>query len=78
MAQGLRRGRAGFASGLTLGFTLGVGGIAGIFIGLIADISGSLTFAMQLLIIPIAIAPILALFIRYKIKPAKKTAAKST
>ena len=78
MAQELLPGRAGFASGLTLGFTLGVGGIAGIFIGLIADISGSLTFAMQLLIIPIAIAPLLALFIRYKIKPAKKTAAKST
>ncbi|MDO5846708.1 MAG: MFS transporter [Methanocorpusculum sp.] len=75
MTQELLPGRAGFASGLTLGFTLGVGGLSATVIGLIADISGSLTFAMQFLIVPIAIAPILALFIRYKIKPAKGPAA---
>ena len=71
MSQELLPGKTGFASGLTLGFTLGVGGVSATIIGLIADAS-SLTFALQLLIIPIIIAPILALFIKYKGKPSRK------
>ncbi|HJJ39603.1 MAG TPA: MFS transporter, partial [Methanocorpusculum sp.] len=71
MSQELLPGRTGFASGLTLGFTLGVGGVGATVVGIIADVSGSLSFALQLLIIPIALAPLIALFIRYR-KPAKK------
>ena len=74
MSQELLPGRTGFASGLTLGFTLGVGGLGATAVGIIADVSGSLPFAMQLLIIPIAAAPLIALFIRYR-KPAKNTDA---
>ncbi|HJJ31389.1 MAG TPA: MFS transporter [Methanocorpusculum sp.] len=72
MSQELLPGRTGFASGLTLGFTLGVGGVGATLVGIIADVSGSLSFALQLLIIPIALAPLIALFIRYR-KPAGKT-----
>lgn len=74
MSQELLPGRTGFASGLTLGFTLGVGGLGATAVGIIADVSGSLPFAMQLLIIPIAAAPLIALFIRYR-KPAKSADA---
>ncbi|HJJ47367.1 MAG TPA: MFS transporter [Methanocorpusculum sp.] len=71
MTQELMPGKTGLASGLTLGFTLGLGGLAASGIGLIADATGDLFGALFLLIIPIILAPVIALFITYK-KPAAK------
>ncbi len=65
MVQELLPGSVGFASGLTLGFSIGVGGIGAALTGYLADIMGSLSDAMFLLIIPTIICPIFALFIRY-------------
>ncbi|HJJ28463.1 MAG TPA: MFS transporter [Methanocorpusculum sp.] len=73
MTQELLPGKTGLASGLTLGFTLGLGGLAASGVGLIADATGDLSGAMFLLIIPIILAPVIALFIRYK-KPATAAA----
>jgi len=66
MTQELLPGKTGLASGLTLGFALGLGGLAASVVGIIADISGSLSWALFLLLIPVVLAPILALFIRYR------------
>lgn len=68
MTQELLPGKTGLASGLTLGFTMGLGGLGAAAVGFIADISGSLTGALFLLIIPIIIAPVIALFVRYRKK----------
>ena len=68
MTQDLLPGSVGFASGLTLGFSMGVGGIGAALIGWAADLMGSLAGAMFLLIIPTAICPLLALLIRYPLK----------
>lgn len=65
MTQELLPGKTGLASGLTLGFTLGLGGLAASGVGIIADITGDLTGALYLLIIPIVLAPIIALFVKY-------------
>lgn len=65
MMQELLPESVGFASGLTLGLCVGVGGIGAAIIGWAADSMGSLPDAMFLMIIPTALSPILALFIRY-------------
>ncbi len=65
MTQELLPGSVGFASGLTLGLCMGVGGIGTALIGWAADQMGSLPDAMFLLVIPTILCPILALFIRY-------------
>ncbi len=65
MMQELLPESVGFASGLTLGLCVGVGGIGAAIIGWAADNMGSLPDAMFLMIIPTALSPILALFIRY-------------
>ena len=65
MVQELLPGSVGFASGLTLGLCFGVGGIGTAIIGWAADVMGSLTDAMFLLVIPTILCPILALFIKY-------------
>ena len=66
MTQELLPGKTGLASGLTLGFTLGVGGLGAAVVGLVADITGNLSFAMSLMILPIIIAPVIALFVKYR------------
>ena len=66
MSQELLPGKTGLASGLTLGFTLGLGGLGAALVGLIADVSGSLSFALFLLIVPILLSPVIALFVRYR------------
>ena len=66
MTQELLPGSVSFASGLTLGFSMGVGGIGAALTGYMADSMGSLTDAMFLMIIPIAACPIIALFVRYR------------
>lgn len=66
MTQELLPGKTGLASGLTLGFSLGIGGLGASAIGLIADISGSLSYAMFLLIIAVVAAPVVALLIHYQ------------
>lgn len=71
MVQELLPGSVGFASGLTLGLCLGIGGIGTAVIGWAADIMGSLPDAMFLLIIPTILCPVLALFIRYPENPKK-------
>lgn len=68
MTQDLLPGHVGFASGLTLGFSMGVGGAGVAVIGWAADIMGSLSSAMFLLIIPTIACPLLALFIKYPLK----------
>lgn len=68
MTQELLPGNVGFASGLTLGFSMGVGGIGAAVIGWAADIMGSLSSALYLLIIPTICCPVLALLIRYPLK----------
>ena len=65
MTQDLLPGSVGFASGLTLGLSMGVGGVGAALIGWAADVMGSLPDAMFLLIVPTVLCPILALFIRY-------------
>ena len=65
MMQELLPENVGFASGLTLGLCVGVGGIGAAIIGWAADSMGSLPDAMFLMIIPTILSPILALFIRY-------------
>lgn len=65
MMQELLPGRVGFASGLTLGLCVGIGGVGAAVIGWAADVMGSLSEAMFLMIIPTIICPVLALFIRY-------------
>ena len=66
MTQELLPGKTGLASGLTLGFTMGVGGLGAAVVGLAADITGNLSFAMSLMILPIIIAPVIALFVKYR------------
>ena len=66
MTQELLPGKTGLASGLTLGFTLGVGGLGAAVVGLVADMTGNLSFGMSLMIIPIIIAPVIALFVKYR------------
>jgi FSR family fosmidomycin resistance protein-like MFS transporter len=65
MMQELLPGSVGFASGLTLGLCVGVGGIGAAIIGWAADGMGSLPDAMFLMVIPTIICPILAVFIKY-------------
>jgi MFS transporter, FSR family, fosmidomycin resistance protein len=65
MVQELLPGSVGFASGLTLGLCMGMGGIGAAIIGWAADLMGSLPHAMFLLIIPTILCPILAVFIKY-------------
>jgi len=65
MVQELLPGSVGFASGLTLGLCVGMGGIGAAIIGWAADVMGSLPDAMFLLVIPTVLCPILALFIKY-------------
>jgi MFS transporter, FSR family, fosmidomycin resistance protein len=65
MMQELLPGSVGFASGLTLGLCVGVGGVGAAIIGWAADVMGSLPDAMFLLVIPTILCPVLALFIRY-------------
>jgi len=65
MVQELLPGSVGFASGLTLGLCVGMGGIGAAIIGWAADQMGSLPSAMFLLIIPTLLCPILAVFIKY-------------
>jgi len=65
MVQEMLPGSVGFASGLTLGLCIGVGGVGAAVIGWAADVMGSLSDAMFLLVIPTILCPILALFIRY-------------
>jgi FSR family fosmidomycin resistance protein-like MFS transporter len=64
MMQEFLPGSVGFASGLTLGFCVGAGGIGTAIIGWAADVMGSLADAMFLLVIPTIICPVLALFIK--------------
>jgi len=71
MTQDLLPGSVGFASGLTLGLSMGIGGVGAALIGWAADIMGSLPDAMFLLIVPTILCPILALFIKYSDKPAR-------
>jgi len=66
MTQELLPGKTGLASGLTLGFTLGVGGLGAAVVGLVADMTGNLSFGMSLMIVPIIIAPVIALFVKYR------------
>ncbi|MDV0441018.1 MFS transporter [Methanorbis furvi] len=68
MTQDLLPGNVGFASGLTLGFSMGVGGLGAALIGWAADVLGSLSSAMFLLIVPIILCPVLALLIKYPLK----------
>ena len=68
MTQDLLPGSVGFASGLTLGFSMGVGGLGAAVIGWAADALGSLSAAMFLLIVPTVLCPVLALLIRYPLK----------
>lgn len=68
MTQDLLPGNVGFASGLTLGFSMGVGGVGAAVIGWAADVMGSLSAALYLLIIPTILCPVLALLIRYPLK----------
>lgn len=65
MTQELLPGNIAFASGLILGLCMGIGGVGAAIIGWAADIMGSLSDAMFLLIIPTILCPILALFVRY-------------
>ncbi|MDD1724311.1 MAG: MFS transporter [Methanospirillum sp.] len=65
MTQELLPGSVGFASGLTLGLCVGVGGVGAGITGWAADVMGSLPDAMFLLVIPTILCPVLALFIRY-------------
>jgi len=65
MTQELLPGNVAFASGLILGLCMGVGGIGAAVIGWAADMMGSLSDALFLLIIPTILCPILALFVRY-------------
>lgn len=68
MTQDLLPGSVGFASGLTLGFSMGVGGLGAAAIGWAADVMGSLSAALYLLLIPTILCPVLALLIRYPLK----------
>lgn len=66
MTQELLPGKTGLASGLTLGFTMGVGGLGAAVVGLVADATGNLSGALSLMIIPVVIAPLIALLVKYK------------
>jgi len=35
-------------------------------VGLVADMTGNLSFGMSLMIVPIIIAPVIALFVKYR------------
>jgi FSR family fosmidomycin resistance protein-like MFS transporter len=68
MTQELLPGNVAFASGLILGLCMGVGGVGAAVIGWAADVMGSLSDAMFLLIIPTILCPILALFVQYPVR----------
>ena len=72
MTQELLPGSVSFASGLTLGFSMGLGGMGAALTGYLADMMGSLTDAMFLTVIPIAACPIIALFVRYDVNVEKE------
>lgn len=77
MTQELLPGNVGFASGLTLGFSMGVGGVGAAVIGWAADVMGSLSSALILLIIPTICCPLLALLIRYPLKSLARRCTES-
>ncbi len=64
MGQTLLRDRLGMASGLMLGFVIGIGGLGGGVLGLVADAWGILTVLRLVVIFPAA-ALILLLFVSY-------------
>jgi FSR family fosmidomycin resistance protein-like MFS transporter len=68
MTQDLLPGNVGFASGLTLGFSMGVGGIGAAAVGWAADVMGSLSTALYLLLVPTILCPFFALLIEYPLK----------
>lgn len=68
MTQELLPGNVAFASGLILGLYMGIGRVGAAIIGWAADIIGSLSDAMFLLIIPTMLCPILALFVRHPVR----------
>ncbi|WP_229397126.1 hypothetical protein [Methanosarcina sp. DH1] len=65
MMQELLPGNVDFASGFILGLCMGAGGIGTAVIGWAADVIGSLSDTMFLLIIPTILCPFLALFFWY-------------
>jgi FSR family fosmidomycin resistance protein-like MFS transporter len=68
MTQDLFPGNVGFASGLILGFSMGVGGIGAAVVGWAADMMGSLSLALYMLLIPTFLCPVFALLIEYPLK----------
>jgi FSR family fosmidomycin resistance protein-like MFS transporter len=68
MTQDLLPENVGFASGLILGFSMGVGGIGAVAVGWAADVMGSLSAALYLLLIPTILCPVFALLIEYPLK----------
>ncbi|MCQ2355591.1 MAG: MFS transporter [Methanocorpusculum sp.] len=69
MTQVFLPGNVGFASCLTIGFSMDVGGLGTAAIGWgAADVIGSLSAAQYLLIIPTILCPVLVLLIKYLLK----------
>jgi FSR family fosmidomycin resistance protein-like MFS transporter len=68
MTQALFPGNVGFASGLILGFSMGIGGVGAAVVGWAADMMGSLSSALYLLLIPTFLCPVFALLIEYPLK----------
>jgi FSR family fosmidomycin resistance protein-like MFS transporter len=65
MSQEYMPGRVGMASGLSIGFAIGLGGVAAIVLGAVADAVG-----LQTSLYATAIGPVIAFFLTYLLPPA--------
>ena len=71
MGQTILRDRLGMASGLMLGFVIGIGGVGAGLLGLVADVWGILTVLRLIVIMP-AVGLIPLLMVSYPVKGPEK------
>ena len=71
MGQAILRERLGMASGLMLGFVIGIGGVGAGLLGLVADWWGILTVLRLIIIMP-AVGLIPLLMVSYPVRKPEK------
>jgi MFS transporter, FSR family, fosmidomycin resistance protein len=72
MSQEYMPGRVGMASGLSIGFAIGVGGIAAVLLGAVADVVG-----LESALLGTVAAPVFAFALCYLLPPAAARAPRT-
>jgi MFS transporter, FSR family, fosmidomycin resistance protein len=72
MSQEYMPGRVGMASGLSIGFAIGVGGVAAVLLGAVADVVG-----LESALLGTVAAPVVAFALCYLLPPAAARAART-